>query len=207
MRKPYLFNFVLTVFLGLMTTPFNEQNASNLVSNQATKKTVIEDWDARLEYARLLKNLQRYNESYDQYQRLLKEKPDSSQIKIELAEILYYKGKKREALESLEEIPQNQLDEKSLLLMAEIYQSLKEYHKAENIFRAELDKNPSNSLIQLKLAELLSWQKRYPESLKFYRDLLNKYPDDIQLRRKYAIVLMWKGDDREAAEELEKTLR
>jgi tetratricopeptide (TPR) repeat protein len=167
----------------------------------------VDDWQARFEYARLLKNLKKYDEALDQYDALLKEKPDSNLVKIEIAEVLFYQGKSNEALIELEKIPQNEMSEQSLLLMAENYQALKEYARAEKIYRDLLEKKPNDSPIKLKLAELLSWEKRYAESIELYEELLTAYPEDIQLRRKYAFVLMWMGNDKEAAEELKKTLK
>jgi tetratricopeptide (TPR) repeat protein len=166
----------------------------------------ITDWDARLEYARLLSNMRRYDESLIQLNSLLNTKPDSSIVQIEIAQILYYQGKHKEALQLLEKIPSKDINDKTRLLKADIYLAIKEYLKAETIYYDQLGKFPNDDLTKFKLAELLSWQKRYEESIKLYREILATKPDDMQIRRKYAMVLMWMGEDDEAAQELEKTL-
>lgn len=167
----------------------------------------ITDWDTRLEYARVLSNLKRYDESLLQYHKLLDEKPNAVVVRIEIARVLYYQGNNEEALELLENISSRDLDDKSLVLMGDIYLVLKDYQQAELIYQDQLRKFPQDDLTKFKLADLLSWQKRYEESVRLYRQLLVKKPDDVQLRRKYVMVLIWMGEDYEAALELEKTLK
>lgn len=165
----------------------------------------ITNFDAELEYARLLNNKERYDESLVELHKLLIQKPDSSVVKIEIAKVLYYQGKYSEALQLLQKIPSNEKSDPTRLLEADIYLAAKEYRKAEVIYRDLLEKSPSDDLIKLKLAEMLSWQKRYEESIKLYQEILAARPDDMQVRRKYAMVLMWMGKEDEATNELEKT--
>lgn len=169
-------------------------------------KAEISDWEARLEYARLLSNMKRYDESLIQLRMLLAKKPNSASVQIEIAKVFYYQGKSEEALEMLEKIPDKDIDDKTRLLMADIYLSLHKYWKAESIYQNWLKKSPDDDHTKLKIAELLSWQKRYQESIELYRQILANRPDDIQIRRKYAMVLIWMGNEQKAAEELKKTL-
>lgn len=162
--------------------------------------------DARIEYARLLRNLKRYDESLEQYQKLLAETPDNNIINVEMMEVLYYKGDHKAALEMIEKIPLDSLDDKTKITVAEIYQVSKNYPKAEALFRNYLAKNPNDNKIKLKLAEQLSWEKRYEESVQLFKQVVAANPSDTQLRRKYALVLMWMGNEAEAAKELEGTL-
>ncbi|QLH36681.1 MAG: tetratricopeptide repeat protein [Parachlamydiaceae bacterium] len=147
------------------------------------------DWEARLEYARLLSNLHRYEEALTQLNKLLKEKPDSSLVLIEVAKIYYYEGKNIEALQILEKLPAKDVDNKTKLLMADINLALKKYPIAESLYRKQLENEPTDDLTKFKLAELLSWEKRYEESIQLYREILASRPEDIQIRRKYAMVL------------------
>jgi tetratricopeptide (TPR) repeat protein len=176
-------------------------------SEKEGAKSELSDWETRLEYARLLSYQKRYNESLEQYHKLLEKKPNSLEVQIEIANVLYYQGKYQEALNILNKIPAEKMSAKDLILVADINVATKNYPKGESIYRAVLQKNPSDDLTKFKLAELLSWQKKYQESINFYRQLLANNPSDIQLRRKYAMVLMWMGKEKEAAEELEKTLK
>lgn len=196
----------MSVLLGFAPLSSLEESSPEKEESPAQEKQLT-DWEARLEYARLLRNLQRYEEALVQYQMLLKEKPGSNKVQIEIAQVLYYQGKHKEALELLEKMPPEVISDKVRLQMAEIYQALKEYSQAESIYRAYLNKKPQADLVKFKLAELLSWQKKYEESILLYRQILADNPNDIQVRRKYAMVLMWMGNESEAAQELEKTLK
>lgn len=166
----------------------------------------ITNFEARLEYARILSYQKRYDESLKEYRKLFSADPSSIIVQTEMAQILYYQGKPDDALLILEKIPTKELNEKTLLIIGDIALSLKDYPKAESIYREHLRQNPEDDAIKFKLAELLSWQKKYEESIQFYREILKNHPDDIQIRRKYAMALMWMGNDSEAAVELKKTL-
>lgn len=199
-----MFEFRVLVLLIYASVVIGQCLKANEMDQNKSKQ--ITNWEARLEYAKLLTNLKRYDESLIQYHKLLDEKPGSIEIRLDIAQVLYYQGKPKEALELLEKIPPKHMNDKTLLMMAEIYVSIKEYAKGESILREELKKMPDNNWIKFKLAELLSWQKRYPESIQLYEQIVNSAPEDIQVRRKYAMVLMWMGEESKAAEELEKTL-
>ncbi len=203
--------------LLLLALSLNNIDRSYLTSVEPTSKLTDEiktpekkevtEFEARFEYAKLLSNLQRYDEALIQFKKLLIEKPNSTEVKIEIAHIYYYQKNYPEALTILEALPAKQLDSKALLLVADIHLAQKDYTKAEEIYRKHLSQASDDDLTKFKLAEVLSWQKKYEESVSYYREILSKHPDDIQLRRKYAMVLMWMGEDSEAAAELEKTLK
>ncbi len=166
----------------------------------------IPDWLARWELARLLSYSEKYDASVREYQRLLQEKPELTDARVELANVFYWKGEKDKALEILEKISPKEVKEEERLLMANIYVANKEYEKAEPIFRGYLQEHPDDAAVRLKLADMLSWVGKYEESLKAYETILEMRPDDIQVRRRYAFVLIWAGKPEKAARQLEKTL-
>lgn len=196
-----LFFLIITITLQYLGA---QENQGKVKDEKLGKE--VTDWDARLEYARLLSNMHRYDESLIQLHKLLTAKPDSTSAQIEIAQIFYYQGKYQEVLQLLEKIPSQEVNDKTKLLKADIYLALKKYPEAETIYQDWLGKFPNDDLTKFKLAELLSWEKRYNESIQLYREILASKPDDIQIRRKYAMVLMWMGEDDEAAKELKKTL-
>jgi len=167
----------------------------------------IPDWKARWELARLLSYVKRYEESLVEYERVLEEKPDLWEAKVELAQVLYWSGRQSEASRTLEAIPAGHMDERARLLMADLYVARKAYDKAEPIFRDHLKAHPEDYRAAVKLADVLSWTRRYEEAILLYKEVLNARPDDIQIRRKYAYVLIWAGRQWEAAAELRKTLK
>lgn len=166
----------------------------------------IADWQARWELARLLSYTKKYAASLAQYRELLKEKPGLLKARIEMATVLAWAGKSKEASAILTSIPQNKLGSEARLALADIYIAAKDYPAAESILSNHLRSNPSDHAARLKLAELLSWTKRYDASLKEYETLLEHRPDDVQIRRKYAYVLIWDGQRDKAAAQLRKSL-
>lgn len=164
------------------------------------------DWDARLEYARVLSYLKKFQEAEKEYEKLRAEKPDSSLVKTELAQMYYYQEKYDEALKLLDSLPESEHTGKVEQLYGDIYMVQKQYERAEKQYQKALELTTDKDKIKFKLADMLSWQQRYDESLQIYEELLAKHEDDIQLRRKYAMVLLWAGQEEKAAEELKKTL-
>ena len=166
----------------------------------------ISDWQARLELARLLSYLKRYDESVAEYEKVLREKPDSVEARAEMGQVLFWGGKRDEALKTLEQVPLEKMDDQTRTVLADLYGAQKRYDQAEALYRAYLDKHPEDWGTRLKLAELLSWSKRYRESLAQFELILKARPDDLQVRRKYAVVLSWAGRKAEAIREMRKTL-
>jgi len=166
----------------------------------------IPDWVARWELARVLSYIKRYDESVTEYEKLLKEKPDLVDAKVELAKVFFWKGDGKTAIQMLEQIPPKNITGETKVLMADLFMTQKNYGKAEPLYRGHLESNPDDHAVRLKLAEMLSWQKEYDASLTEYRKILKARPDDIQVRRRYAFGLIWAGKHSEAASELKKTL-
>jgi len=166
----------------------------------------IPDWIARLELARVLSYVKRYDESIAEYEKVLKEKPGLTEARIEMARVLFWKGDQKAAARTLEQVPQKEITGDTKVLMADLFVAQKEYAKAEPLYKAHLDTHPEDQAVRLKLADMLSWQKKYNASLAEYRKILEARPDDVQVRRRYAFVLIWAGKHSEAAEELKKTL-
>jgi len=171
------------------------------------EKEEIPDWLARWELAKILSYAKRYDESVSEYNKLLKEKPNLNEARAELAKVLFWQGKNNESLAVLEQIPIQNIDDNTRIIMADLYVARKEYTKAEPLYRTYLEKHPGDVKIRLKLAEMLSWVKRYNDSIVEYKTILNIIPDDMQVRRKYAFTLVWAGKHAEAAAELKKTLK
>jgi thioredoxin-like negative regulator of GroEL len=166
----------------------------------------IPDWVARWELARVLSYTRQYDESIRQYQRLVTEKPDLVEARVEMARVLSWKGDRNEALRVLEQVPQGDVTGDARVLMADLLVAQKDYAKAEPLYRAHLEGRPGDHDVRLKLADMLSWQKKYDASLAEFRKILKALPDDVQVRRRYAFVLIWAGRHSEAASELKQTL-
>ena len=166
----------------------------------------VPDWQARLELARLLSYQKKYDESVAEYEKVLREKPDSVEARAEMGQVLFWSGRRDEALKTLEQVPPEKMDDQTRTVLADLYGAQKKYDQAEALYRAQLDRHLEDWETRLKLADLLSWSKRYREALDQYEIILKARPDDLQVRRKYAQVLSWAGRKAEAVKEMRKTL-
>jgi tetratricopeptide (TPR) repeat protein len=166
----------------------------------------IPAWRARWELARLLSYTKRYDESLQQYRKLLAEKPGHSQARTEMAKVLFWAGHKSEALKELEQLPGGQASPETKLLKADLMAADKRYPEAIELYRQYLKDKPDDLGARFRLAQVLSWSGQYPPALKEYEIILSQKPDDMQVRRHYAFVLSWAGQFEKAAKELKKTL-
>ncbi len=151
----------------------------------------LPEWMARWELAKVLSYVQRYEESIAEYKKVLQEKPDLKQAKLEMAKVMAWAGHREQAQNILETFARKDLDPQTRIELADIYAAQKEYAKAISIYQAHLGKHPKKDHIRLKLAQTLSWAGEYEKSLKEYKALVDRHPEDIQLRRQYAQVLTW----------------
>lgn len=201
----YLF-LLLALLLGVYLViyfflPWQNQKK---MENLARKKNM--QWEEHLEHARLQTYLKHYEEALSEYRQLLEIQPDNSEVKVDLATILYYQKKYPQSLELLQSIPLDRRNSKVLILQANLELANKNFSEAESLYRQYLKENPNDRLASLKLAEVLSWQKKYEEATPLYEQLLAQDPQNIQIRREYAKVLIWMGKFEKGSEELKKTL-
>ncbi len=165
----------------------------------------LSDWKARWELARVLSYVQRYEESIAEYKKVLQEKPDLKQAKLEMAKVLAWAGHREQAQNILETFARKDLDPQTRIELADIYAAQKEYAKAISIYQTHLGQHPKQDKIRLKLAQTLSWAGEYEKSLKEYKTLVDKHPEDIQLRRQYAQVLTWAERYEQAIEQYRRS--
>ena len=196
-----------SLFCGCMLLAAASLKAEENQSAAASADQEVPAWKARWELARTLSYSKKLDESIEQYRKLLAEKPDLAQAKAEMATVMFWKGKQKEALKLIENIPSGKLNPESRLAAADIYAAQGKYDTATTLYLEYLAAKPDDLKVRLKLAEVLSWAKQYEASLKEYEKILSALPDDIQVRRKYALVLSWSGKYEQAAEELKKTLK
>ena len=206
-RRFYLLFFIFTLKLPLLSA--QERPSPHLhptYHNVSSQDHEISDWEARLDLARSLSYMKQYNESIQQYQKLLEIDPSSAIARRELAAVFFYSGNEKRALEEFSQVSDKDRDDKTWLVIADICLKQENYPHAEMIYSTLLKNDPKNDKIRLKLASLLSWEKKYPQSIEQYEIILKNRPQDIQVRRRYAQVLTWMGNEQAAIEEWKKTL-
>lgn len=166
----------------------------------------VPDWMARLEMARLLSYTERYEESLGAYRKVLEERPDLHEARVEAARVAGWAGRTEAAEEFLKGIPADQRPAESLLLLARAHITREEYAKARPMLLEYLQAHPDDMQARLLLAEMLSWMSKYDDSLAQFERILDARPDDIHVRRKYGFVLGWDGQRDKAIRQLERTL-
>lgn len=167
----------------------------------------IQDWQLKLELARVLSYQKKYEESIREYESVLALQPQREEVKLELAQVYAYSGQEQAAMRLLEGLSIADLNEKQQIELAAVYAILKRYLEAETLYERYLKAHPEDLTVRLKYAEMLSWEKKYSESLREFEDLIRQRPEDDQLRRKYALVLIWSGNTEKAKEELRHILQ
>lgn len=197
--------FCFCCFVGAIL--FSAEGETVPTEQSLTHEELSDEWNTRLEYARLLSYMKKYNESIAEYKKLLSARPTSVVAMIELAKVYTYAKDYQDAVALIQAIPPNKITPEIELILADIATAQKDYPQAEALYEKNLNTNPKESdTIRLKLANVQSWAKEYDKSLENFKILLEKHPQDTQLRRKYAMVLFWAGKDDEAASELKATL-
>lgn len=191
---------VYFVFFYFFLPQQNREKKENIAHQKATL------WQSRLEHARMESYLKQYDKAESEYQQLLKERPDSIDVKIELATLLYYKKQYDNALDLLDTIPPDKRTPQILLLRAHLYFSEKNLPEAEFLYREYLQSFPLNKEILIRLAEVLTRQKKYEEAVHLYQYILADDPGNTKIRRYYAQTLIWMGKYAKGVEELKKTL-
>lgn len=166
----------------------------------------IPDWAARRELARVLSYAGRHEESIAEYRKLLRQKPDFVEAKLELAHVLHWDSRNEEALKIFDSLPTDKLEKKDVMALADILVAEGKFERAEKLYSGLLAESPEDRDMRMRYAEILSWTRQYDKALQEYEKLLAETPGDIQLRRKYALALQWAGRIDEAIRELKKTL-
>lgn len=207
-KKKHLkyFIFLLAFLLGIYFIFFYLPSIKENDEKQKTAYKKKLEWEALVEHAQIQSYLQQYQEAESEFRKLLEMQPNSIDLKVDLASLLFYQKKYSQAMDLLKTIPEEKRNNKMTLLLANLYLSENHYSEAENLYREYLQKIPESKEASIKLAEVLSWEKKYEEAIAIYQNILAQDPQNVQIRRQYAKVLVWMGKFNEGAEELKKTL-
>jgi thioredoxin-like negative regulator of GroEL len=166
----------------------------------------LSDTATRLELAKVLTYDKRYAEAMEAYRQVLATEPENLAAKIGLSEVLYWTGNSEAAAAMLKGVPEDKLDDKGKLMLADLFVAKKDYEPAIRIFSTYLERKADDWVVRVKLADVQSWTKRYPEAIASYEAILKARPHDRQVRRKYGMVLSWAGQNEKAAEQLRQSL-
>lgn len=157
--------FLVGITLPVAPWPVSAAQKIKTPENAEGKPDEIPDWVARWELARTLTYAKRYPEALTEYKKLIAQKPGLIKPRLEMAKILFWQNRHKEAFAVLEALDPSKLDSDSLLLMADLSRSLKTYGKAAAFYQEYLRKKPDDNAARLRYADMLSWEKKYDDSL------------------------------------------
>ena len=103
----------------------------------------------------LLARYRLYDDAIQHFQLALQANPNSDEVKFDIADAYFRKGRYPEALQAAQQLsPDGRKDDAYLALLGDIYTHLGDMSKAEEIYRDAITRNPDNDQDYLSLALL-----------------------------------------------------
>ncbi|NGX63135.1 MAG: Beta-barrel assembly-enhancing protease [Candidatus Anoxychlamydiales bacterium] len=155
----------------------------------------IKEKRVRLEFARVLTFAKKYDEAIIAYQDLLKTQSRNWEVQIELVNVYFKQKNYRKAFLILKEIPINELDDSSQIVLADLYAYFKDYEEAKEIYLSYLEKDPFDRKVYLKYSQMITWTNDSNSALEVLDNIkyvyssndesLHKLGEDYFFARKY----------------------
>jgi tetratricopeptide (TPR) repeat protein len=178
MRKGLIFPLSL---IFLVCTPLIAGSDDSLVPRDK----------AKLGQACSLNNLRRYEQAAEILKELHQRYPRDTEISTELLKAFGYDKRVEQTLALITEMEKQQLDLKSMELIADILEINQQFERAQNYYTGLLKQNPSDNNIRLKLAEILTFMRQYDEAEVLYRKILEQEPKNKMAALWLARVYGW----------------
>ena len=155
----------------------------------------------------LLARYHLYDDAILHFQAALTGNPDSDDLKFDLANAYFRKGRYADALRTAQTVSaEGQLDDAFLSLLGDIEAHLGETSKAAEIFRSAINRNPDNdqyylslALVQLRANDLNSAEQTLQKGLA-------RIPSSGKLVWGQGLVSVLRGNSAQAAERLERAV-
>jgi tetratricopeptide (TPR) repeat protein len=152
----------------------------------------------------LLARYRLYDGAIQHFQAALRANPDSDDVKFDLANAYFHKGKYQDALAAAQTISAaGQRDDSALALLGDINAHLGDTAKAIEIFRSAIQRNPDNdqyylslTLVQLRANDLASAEQTLQKGLA-------RVPGSGKIIWGQGLMSVMKGNTKQAAERLE----
>ncbi len=158
----------------------------------------------RLRLAEELKQADRIEEAYNQYQILSFFNPDNQEYETMLNDFYEYRDSVYHSrIKALQEkLSKNPKYKKTVLKLAGYYELLEEYENEvqtfEDYFKIVLDENDPK--LMFEYAKALAWDREFDQSFKLLDDLIKKYPKNLDYKLFRAQLSVWEERDLELAE-------
>jgi tetratricopeptide (TPR) repeat protein len=155
----------------------------------------------------LLARFRQYDDAITHFQSALRANPDSDDVKFDLADAYFRKGRYPEALQTGQSIsPQGQQDDALLALLGDIYAHMNDSARAAEIFRDAIARNPDNDqyYLSLTLVELRQGDARAADAT--LKKGLARVPSSGKILWGLGLVSVLEGKTGQAAEQLERAV-
>jgi tetratricopeptide (TPR) repeat protein len=155
----------------------------------------------------LLARFRLYDGAIQHFQAALQANPDSDDVKFDLADAYFRKGRYPEALQAAKQVsPAGQQDDAFLALLGDIQAHMGDSARATEIFRNAISRNPDNDQYYLSLALVQLRQNDVNEAAETLNQGLARIPSSGKILWGLGIVSVLEGDTGLAAQHLERAV-
>ncbi|MGH9494964.1 MAG: tetratricopeptide repeat protein [Candidatus Sulfotelmatobacter sp.] len=155
----------------------------------------------------LLARFHLYDDAIAHFQNALRENPDSDDVKFDLADAYFRKGKYQDALTSAHAASAaGQQDDAYLSLLGDIEAHLGETAKAIEIFRAAIERNPDNDQYYLSLAMAQLRGSDLSSAEQTLQKGQARVPGSGKVAWGLGLIAVLRGNSAQAAQRLEKAV-
>jgi tetratricopeptide (TPR) repeat protein len=121
-----------------------------------------------------------------------------------LASVYLDIGDTKKAIEMLRAVTDNDPSPRTLEILAESYDQVRDYKNAAEVLKKALEMAPDNGRLKRKLAQNLLLSEQYDAALKMYNDLIAEDPKDSQLQLRISEIYRTRRDFDKARTALDK---
>ncbi len=155
----------------------------------------------------LLARFHLYDEAIAHFQTALAANPDSDDVKFDLADAYFRKGRYAEALQTSAQVSAaGQQDDAFLALLGDIQVHLGDTARAEEIFRSAIQRNPDADQYYLSLALVQLRKNELNTAQETLRQGLSRIPSSGKILWGLGIVAVLEGKNQEAATRFERAV-
>lgn len=155
----------------------------------------------------LLARYRLYDDAIAHFQKALQANPDSDDVKFDLANAYFRKGRYENALAAAQSVSTSgQQDDAFLSLLGDIEAHLGNSTKAAEIFRSAINRNPDNDQYYLSLTLLQLRDKDVAGAEQTLQKGLARIPGSGKIIWGQGLISVMKGNTKQAAERLERAV-
>ncbi len=155
----------------------------------------------------LLARYRLYDDAIQHFQTALRANPDSDDVKFDLADACFRKGRYTDALDTVQKVsPAGQQDDSFLALLGDIEAHLGQPAKAMDIFRSAISRNPDNDQYYLSLTLVQLRENDLSGAEQTLQKGAARIPGSGKILWGMGLIAVLRGNTAQAAERLERAV-